>query len=213
MKNKNIILYYGLFICLLLTLVGVFSAKTFEQLLSSFIYLPLILYFATQVLSKRTISTKTPINKVVTKKTTEILQPTPVSDPSGFQVADNDKRLFLKLIGSAGFSLLFMAMFTKKAQAAFFGSVPGPGTVAIKNSSGTQIDPAEEHPTDGYEITQIDDASSPAYYGFLKKNGYWYIMKEDSSGNYRYVKGTTSFTTNWSDRASLTYDYFNSIFG
>ncbi len=106
-----------------------------------------------------------------------------------------------------------MAMFTKKAQAAFFGSVPGPGTVAIKNSAGVQIDPAEAHPTDGYEITEIDDTSSPAYYGFLKKNGYWYIMKEDSTGAYRYSKGTTAFTTNWTNRASLTYDYFNSIFG
>ncbi len=213
MKSKQIILYYGLFICLLLTIAGVISAKNFNDLLSSFIYIPLIFFFATQLLHKKAITQKqTP--KIVKASVTKVISPTQIIEgDSPTTIADNDKRLFLKLVGSAGFSLLFMAMFTKKAQAAFFGSVPGPGTVAIKNSAGVQIDPAEAHPTDGYEITEIDDTSSPSYYGFLKKNGYWYIMKEDSTGAYRYSKGTTAFTANWTNRASLTYDYFNSIFG
>ncbi len=212
MKSKQIILYYGLFICLLLTIAGIVSAKNFNDLLSSFIYIPLIFFFATQLLQKK-IATQKQSARVSKQPATKVITPTQIiSDPNS-PIADNDKRLFLKLVGSAGFSLLFMAMFTKKAQAAFFGSVPGPGTVAIKNSAGVQIDPAEAHPTDGYEITEIDDTSSPAYYGFLKKNGYWYIMKEDSAGAYRYSKGTTSFTTNWTNRAGLTYDYFNSIFG
>lgn len=212
MKSKQIILYYGLFICLLLTIAGIISAKNFNDLLSSFIYIPLIFFFITQLLHKKSVTQKqTP--KTSEKTISKVITPTQIVSTSESSIADNDKRLFLKLIGSAGFSLLFMAMFTKKAQAAFFGSVPGPGTVAIKNSAGVQIDPAEAHPTDGYEITEIDDTSSPAYYGFLKKNGYWYIMKEDSTGAYRYSKGTTAFTTNWTNRASLTYDYFNSIFG
>ncbi len=212
MKSKQIILYYGLFICLLLTIAGIISAKNFNDLLSSFIYIPLIFFFITQLLYKKSVTQKqTP--KTSAKTISKVITPTQIVSTSESSIADNDKRLFLKLIGSAGFSLLFMAMFTKKAQAAFFGSVPGPGTVAIKNSAGVQIDPAEAHPTDGYEITEIDDTSSPAYYGFLKKNGYWYIMKEDSTGAYRYSKGTTAFTTNWTNRASLTYDYFNSIFG
>lgn len=212
MKSQKVILFYGLFICLLLTLVGAFSAKNFEQLFSSFIYLPLVLYFSTQLLRKKTLKNQD-ITSNKSKQKNEVITPTVVTNADNFQIADNDKRLFLKLIGSAGFSLLFMALFTKKAQAAFFGSVPGPGTVAVKNIAGEKIDPAEEHPTDGYEITEIDDTSSPAYYGFLKKNGYWYIMREDSAGAYRYAKGTTSFTANWTDRATLTYDYFNSIFG
>lgn len=212
MKSKQIILYYGLFISLLLTIAGIISARNFNDLLSSFIYIPLIFFFATQLLRKKvSIQRQTP--KPAKQNVSKVITPTQIVPNPDSPIADNDKRLFLKLIGSAGFSLLFMAMFTKKAQAAFFGSVPGPGTVAIKNSAGVQIDPAEAHPTDGYEITEIDDTSSPAYYGFLKKNGYWYIMKEDSTGAYRYSKGTTAFTTNWTNRASLTYDYFNSIFG
>jgi len=212
MKSKQIILYYGLFICLLLTIAGIISAKNFNDLLSSFIYTPLIFFFASQLLHKK-ISSQKPASKNPRQAITKVITPTQIVSNSDSPVADNDKRLFLKLIGSAGFSLLFMAMFTKKAQAAFFGSVPGPGTVTIKNSAGVQIDPAEAHPTDGYEITEIDDTSSPSYYGFLKKNGYWYIMKEDSAGAYRYSKGATAFSTNWTNRASLTYDYFNSIFG
>ena len=213
MKNKQIILLYGLFICLVLTLVGVFSAKNFEQLLSSFVYLPLIFYFASQLLNKGLFKSKTNPDQKRRSPQKAVLVPTSVTTEEGFQIADNDKRLFLKLIGSAGFSLLFMAMFTKKAQPSFFGSVPGPGVVAVKNIAGEKIDPAEAHPTDGYEVAEIDDATSPAYYGFLKKTGAWYIMKEDSAGAYRYTKGTTSFSTNWTGRAGLTYDYFNSIFG
>lgn len=213
MKHKTIILFYGLFICLLLSSAGLISAKNFSEMTGSFIYLPLIFYFASQLLVNRS-------SKKFQEKPKKILSsiPTRISEtiiPEEIipGVNDQDKRLFLKLIGSAGFSLLLMALFTKKAQAAFFGSVPGPGTVSIKNSAGIKIDPAEEHPTDGYEVAEIDDSSTPSYYGFLKKTGAWYVMKENSSGAYRYAKGSSSFSTNWSNRASLTYDYFDSVFG
>ena len=206
MKTNQTFIYYGLFITIVLTITNLISAKNYSEFLSSFIYLPLVFYFLSQVIKKNT-------SKVKVVKPT-VITPTKIITDSQEKsdILDGDKRLFLKLIGSAGASMLFMALFTKKAQAAFFGSVPGPGTVSIKDSAGNKIDPAEAHPTDGYEITEIDDASSPSYYGFLKKNGYWYIMREDSSGAYRYTKGTSDFSTNWTNRASLTYDYFNSIF-
>jgi len=216
MKSNRILIYYSFFICLFLTIVGVFSAKNTSQLLTSFIYLPLIFYFGTRMLHMIKPSSK----KVTVKKKSSALQTTVSNDqtviipeemPMG--VADGDKRLFLKLIGSTGVSLLLMALFTKKAQAAFFGSVPGPGVVAIKDSAGNKIDPAEKNPTDGYEITDIDDSSSPAYYGFVKKTGAWYIMEEDSTGSYRYYKGSSNYSVSWTGRALLSYDYFNSVFG
>jgi hypothetical protein len=216
MKSHKILIIYSFFICLFLTTVGIISAKNVTQLLSSFIFLPLIFYFGTKMLHlikpapKKMVSRK----KISSVQTTSVQNQTaviPEEVPLG--VADNDKRLFLKLIGSTGFSLLLMALFTKKAQAAFFGSVPGPGVVAIKDSAGNKIDPAEKNPTDGYEITNIDDAGSPAYYGFVKKTGAWYIMQEDVSGAYRYAKGDSSFSTSWTGRAGLSYGYFNSIFG
>ena len=119
--------------------------------------------------------------------------------------------MFLKLIGSAGLSLFMFTLFTKRAEAAFFGSVPGPGTVSIKDSAGNKIDPSEKQPTDGYKITELDD-SVPAYYGFINKDGAWFIQKEDSNGSYRYTKGPSGFTTSWTNRASLTYDYFDNVF-
>ncbi|OGD83148.1 hypothetical protein A2572_03825 [Candidatus Collierbacteria bacterium RIFOXYD1_FULL_40_9] len=210
MKNSQIIHYYGAFICSLLIIINLLSVKSYTDLITSFVYLPLVLYFLSQIIKKRVLAKQ---KSIPIKPKPINITPTQITTTnSSSSILDQDKRLFLKLIGSAGASMLFMALFTKKAQAAFFGSVPGPGTVSIKNSSGVKIDPAEAHPTDGYKITEIDDTSSPAYYGFVKKSGNWYIMREDSSGAYRYTKGTTSFSTNWTNRASLTYDYFNSIF-
>lgn len=215
MKSSKILITYSFFICLVLTVVGVLSAKNVTDLLSSFIYLPLIFYFGTKILHFY----KKPIHKPTIKKS-NALQTIPKTNQNPVElevvpgVADNDKRLFLKLIGSSGMALLFMALFTKKAQASFFGSAPlGPGVVAIKNVEGNTINPAEKNPTDGYEITEIDDSTSPAYYGFVSKTGAWYIMQEDATGAYRYHKGDSGFSTAWIGKALLSYGYFNTVFG
>lgn len=70
-------------------------------------------------------------------------------------------------------------------------------------------------PIDGYEISDKDDDASPNYYGFVNAEGGWYIMKEIVSAGadtYRYIKGTSGYTTNWTGRAGLSYGYFNVIF-
>lgn len=128
------------------------------------------------------------------------------------EALDADRRRFIKMIGSAGLSVFLMSIFTQKARAAFFGSVPGPGTVALKDTSGTPIDPARHHPTDGYRISEIDDATTPSYFGFVNSTGNWFIMREESSGAYRYSAGSTDFATNWTNRSGLSYDYFDSVF-
>ena len=125
---------------------------------------------------------------------------------------DLNRRMFLKLIGSAGITLFLFSIFTKKAEGAFFGSVPGTGTISIKDTTGAKIDPAIKQPTDGYTLAQVDDGVSNTYYGYLNRDGAWYILREDSSSNYRYTKGSSTFATNWTNRASLTYDYFDAIF-
>lgn len=64
-----------------------------------------------------------------------------------------------------------------------------------------------------YKVSDIDDASTTKYYGFLDKAGNWYIMRENTTANtYRYFAGSTNYATNWTNRASLSYDYFSSIF-
>ena len=130
-------------------------------------------------------------------------------DPLGI---DQDRRKFIKLIGSAGISVFIMSLFTNKAQAAFFGSVPGPGSVTLKDpTTGLQISPAIRHPTDGYRINDIDE-SDPNYYGFTDESGAWFIMREQTSGAYRYTQGSTDYSTNWTNRASQSYNTYDVTF-
>lgn len=64
-----------------------------------------------------------------------------------------------------------------------------------------------------YLVSDMDDASNPKYYGFLAKDGSWYIMKNDETAkSFRYVKGDSDFITNWTNRTSLNYDYVNRVF-
>ena len=181
--------------------------------------LPLPLYFLLAVFQKEKSVTPVATKPITQFTNTEVLENV-TGDLASYvkeganedPIGDPLKRKFIKLIGGSGLGILLLALFKpKSAEASFFGSVPGPGTVAIKDSSDSKIDPAIKSPIDAYGVTQIDD-SSPAYYGFVNKDGAWYITKEDSAGAYRYNKGVASFTSNWSNRAALTYDYFDAIF-
>lgn len=92
---------------------------------------------------------------------------------------------------------------------------------AVSNSSG--LDQGEFKSTirnvddvlGQYRINDTDDDASPNYYGFQDAMGDWYILKETiSSGanTYRYVKGSSDYSTNWTNRAALTYGLFDSVF-
>jgi len=76
-----------------------------------------------------------------------VLQPKELKQPEKLPRVDIDRRQFLKLISSAGLTLFLFSIFAKRAQAAFFGSVPGSGTVALKDTTGTPIDPAIKTPS------------------------------------------------------------------
>jgi hypothetical protein len=86
-----------------------------------------------------------------------------------------------------------------------------PDEVGQLNASKIRINPATEDKQDilsAYKITDIDDTG---YYGYLKADGSWYIMQENS-GAYRYIKGDSDYSTAWTGRAGLSYDYFNQVF-
>jgi len=52
------------------------------------------------------------------------------------------------------------------------------------------------------------------YWGFLSKFGDYFIQEQnDTNGTYRFYKGSSDYTTAWAGRESLTYDYFDAIFG
>lgn len=212
-----------------MTFSAFLKAESSAQIISAVIFFPLFIYFSELVIPKRKKAIIIQPIKLPIKKNAEEEQKSILMETKKGKVAkkkekeetgqvleegniDLDRRVFLKIIGSAGAGLFFLSIFTKKSHAAFFGSVPGPGTIAIKDSAGDVIDPAIKTPTDGYKISEIDDASSPSYYGFVDKTGAWFIMKEDSSGAYRYVKGDSGFSTNWPLRGGLSYGYFDAIF-
>lgn len=194
---RKLIIYYNFVIISVLIIAGLLSATNYSQLISTLLFYPLFIYFCLMIIPKRNRAIVLPIS---TKKVKVKAQATSseVVELKRERV-DINRRKFLKLIGSAGLSVFLLSVFTKKAEAAFFGSVPGPGTVSLKDTSGVKIDPAIKHPTDGYRISRIDD-SSPAYYGFTNKDAAWFIMKEDSSGNYTYAVGSTDFDDNWVNR-------------
>ncbi len=220
----KLIVLYNVFALTILAFVGFIDAQSFPQLVSSVLFFPLTAYFWRMILPStrhalpKVEAQSQPLSPLATvkkgsKHATKSEKLTPVLEPESVTSGkfDINRRMFLRLIGSAGVSVFLLSIFTGKADAAFFGSVPGPGTVGVKDSSGTLIDPSEKLPTDGYNITEVDD-SIPAYYGYVEKNGAWYIIKEDSSGAYRYAKGASNFSTSWTGRAALSYDYFNAVF-
>ena len=122
-------------------------------------------------------------------------------------IADIDKRAFLKLIGGVGLSLFLFSIFNKRVEGFFYKNLPGEESV-----SGVKINPAQEQPTDGYRISEIDD-NVITFYGFTKAGNLWFIMKEDTdTGSFRYIKGEGNFSTNWANREKLSYDYYSNIF-
>ena len=212
----RLLIYYNFVLLTIMTIVGFLGTQNFKELSSAIFFFPMAVYFGLMVVPQRSRAIILPQNpnKQVgylrnKKSSARILIKEVDNGP-----LDTDRRRFLKLIGSAGLALFLFAIFTKKAQGAFFGSVPGPGTITLKDSSGALVDPAVKHPTDGYRIARLDD-NTPAYYGFLNKDGAWFIMREESDGTYKYAKGSVNFqTTGWDLRSDTGFAYadFDAVF-
>lgn len=69
---------------------------------------------------------------------------------------------------------------------------------------------------DQYKPSDIDESdANTKYYGFVNKDGNWYIMKVTATA-IRYVSGSSGYETPttgaWATRASKTYDYFHNVF-
>jgi len=62
-----------------------------------------------------------------------------------------------------------------------------------------------------YKISDIDDATATQYFGYIDKNGRWYILRLTDT-TVRYCLGESDYPTNWANRASLTYDHFHNVF-
>lgn len=75
-----------------------------------------------------------------------------------------------------------------------------------------------EDPLAGYQLSDRDDTTATKYYGYAKPNGHWYILRESSTGAYRYSKGGPQpnggglYSDAWTNRTNLTYDYVYKVF-
>lgn len=68
----------------------------------------------------------------------------------------------------------------------------------------------------GYQPARIDNAGDPSYFGFLNKQGYYYIMKLDNAGGAityftQGIKaiGKPKLDVDWGNRVALTYVEYN----
>ena len=212
---KKLLIYYSFIVVSVMVVIGFLSATSLPQLIVATLFFPLFVYFASRVFPRKTRAIHipvTPLIKILPADAGTVEKVDPAITKLKKEGVDIDRRMFLKLIGSAGASLFLFSLFTKRAEAAFFGSVPGPGTVSIKDVAGNKINPAERSPTDGYKISEVDDGT-PAYYGFINKDGAWYIMKETDTGSYLYVRGDNDFSGGWAIHATREdYDTFDQIF-
>lgn len=83
--------------------------------------------------------------------------------------------------------------------------------VSALNGSNAAKDTSVRDFLSHYKLTDIDDSSATEYYGYTDKDGNWYIKKVTTTA-IRFISGASAYTTNWTNRASLTYAYFYETF-
>jgi hypothetical protein len=201
---KKILIYASFAVAVVGLAVVMVTSKSYTQLVGALLFYPPLVFFLLK-------SSRHPAkDDYVEPVNTAVVQP--LEKPPEDNVVDSDKREFLKLIGSVGLSLFLYSIFTKRSEALFFGKAAGISSTIIEDSNGNKIDPAESQPTDGFQISEIDEGDT-FYCGYTNKLGNWYIMKQDlDTGAFRYVRGVSGFPENWSNRSNLHYDYFYNVF-
>ena len=63
--------------------------------------------------------------------------------------------------------------------------------------------------TEGMTVVDIaNEESGYNYFGKIRKNGEWAIMRQKTNElEYRFAIGASDYSTNWSNRASLSYNF------
>lgn len=183
------------------------TATNFTQLGLAILLYPILMFFAYKMYTRKP---KPAAEKVIVDEQVEAGTRRPAER---IVISDVDKRVFLKLIGSAGVFLFLFSVFNKKAENLFYKSLPEKGRSFFdKKEAGASSAPAIVQPTEEYGISEIENGET-SYYGYTKLGGAWYIMKVDSATNsFRYIKGDNNFPKSWKSRQKLKYDYFGNVF-
>lgn len=204
-KTQKATFYVILVVVGLLITVIFVTATTYTQLAIASLLYPPLAYFAFKYFPAK--SGKRSSERLVVKiKSEDKPKKRPV------EIVDIDKRAFLKMIGAAGFSFFIFSLFTRRVEDLIFNRNYGAGNNSTGSLSGNGGTSSIE-PTEGYKVTEISTDESSYYYGFVNKDGNWYVMREDpTEGSFRYVKGDINFSSGWKKRESLKYDYFHNVF-
>lgn len=59
-----------------------------------------------------------------------------------------------------------------------------------------------------YKASDTDIGEENSYYGFINKQGNWFILR-NSGEAFRYTFGSTDYTKNWNTREQLGYGYYS----
>ena len=210
---RKVLTYSSFVITSLLVVLAFVTATTYTQLGVAVVLYPFITFFAYKLFMVK--SQKVPVVAAQLPLVNQIkeveVETANIEKRANTIVADIDKRALLKIIGATGISFFLFSLLNRRPGAQFFGGT-GQGISVLTDGSGKKVDPSERQPMDGYVISEIDEGFI-AYYGFTNNSAAWYIMKEDpDEGSFRYIKGGSSFESNWVSRENLNYDYFHNIF-
>ena len=215
LRNKLFLIYFSFVITFLVVIMAFITATTYIQLALAILLYPLLAFFAYKILpikQENMESTPQPVTPFIAK-TERVVVDTKIDNKNeNISISDIDKRVFLKLIGGTGLALFLFSIFNKRAESIFFKSLPGSGRISLENIAGNKIDPAQKKPLDDYSISDVLN-SDITFYGFVSKDGAWYIMRVDTqTGTFRYAKDSSSYSDNWNNRANLKYDLFDNVF-
>lgn len=216
-KNKQLInkilTYCSFAVVTLIVIVTFVTATTYIQLAVAIILYPVLVYFSFKVFPRKIRSYPSIKPAIAIQSPMKSTEKAETDKRENISIIDIDKRAFLKLIGGTGIIFFLLSIFNKNAGGLFPGIAPaGSGLTLLKDTAGNKIDPAQNQPLDGYRISEVDD-NTISFYGFINKDGAWFIMKGDANtGSFRYARGNSDFPNNWAGRANLKYDYFYKLF-
>lgn len=191
----------------LLVMLLFVSAKTYSHLAVAAVLYPILIFLAFKIFPRSSGQPKITVHSPpkLNQGRGETFKPKTESA----DVADIDRRIFIKLIGATGISFFLFSLLGRRVEDFFFGRTAQSGI--NPTVSGDQPGSANTSPTDGYKISEIDEGPV-TYYGFIDQTGAWLIMREGRDGtSFRYAKGSSDFPANWQNRENLGYDYFYNL--
>lgn len=203
--TKSLLTYSGFVIVCIGVILAFITATTYTQLVIAVLLYPLLIFFAYRIFSGKA-------KGLFSSAHRSVAHPVVRQEKKAEAVSDIDKRSFLKLIGATGASFFLISIFGRRVENLLLNNQNiGKNQVFIENPAN-KANTSTASPTDGYNISEVEDGTV-SYYGFINKDGNWFIMKGDNdTGSFRYVKGKSDFPGNWKKRENLKYDYFHEVF-